>query len=104
MAYIKTLEPAVKYMKGKFNKSDATYYKQMYNHTVGVRVDNPYKGADTPAQTAVKAKFKACWTATDAELADATKRADWLAKFRKQRKYKTLRTFVFKKLYPTITV
>ena len=104
MAFIKTLEPAVKYMKGKFNKSDATYYKQMYNHTVGVRVDNPYKGADTAAQAAVKAKFNACWIATDTELADAAKRADWQAKFRKQRKYKTLRTFVFKKLYPTITV
>lgn len=104
MAFIKTLEPAVKYMKGKFNKSDATYYKQMYNHTVGVRVDNPYKGPDTAAQAAVKAKFTACWTATDTELADAAKRADWVAKFKKQRKYKTLRTFVFKKLYPTITV
>ncbi len=67
MAFIKTLEPAVKYMKGKFNKTDATYFKQMYNHTVGVRVDNPYKGAATAAQTAVREKFKACWLQTDAE-------------------------------------
>ena len=104
MAFIKTLEPAVKYMKGKFNKSDATFFKQMYNHTVGVRVDNPYKGAATAAQVTIKEKFKACWLQTDAELADVTKHAQWWAKFKKQRKYKTLRTYVFKKLYPTITV
>ncbi len=104
MAFIKTLEPAVKYMRGKFNKSDSTYYKQMYNHTIGVRVDNPYKGPASAAQTAVKDKFKACWTATDTELADASKHATWLAKFKKQRKYKTLRTYVFKQLYPTINI
>jgi hypothetical protein len=104
MAFIKTLEPAVKYMKGKFNKSDSTYYKQMYNHTVGVRVDNPYKGGDTAAQIAVKNKFKACWLQTDTELADTSKHAEWLAKFKKQRKCKTLRTYVFSKLYPTITI
>ncbi len=103
MAKIKTLEPAVKYMKGKFNKSDSTYFKQMYNNTIGVRIDAPFKGNNSEAQIAVKAKFKACWEQTDTQLADSAIRATWLAKFKKQRKYKTLRTFVFNQLYPTVT-
>ena len=86
MAFIKTLEPAVKYMRGKFNKSDSTYYKQMYNHTIGVRVDNPYKGPASAAQTAVKDKVKACWTAPETEHEDASKHVTWMHNFKKKRK------------------
>ena len=97
---------------GKFKRTDRIYIRankqtgQLYG--IGMkkpnRVDNP-----TEAQQQAQARFRDTWKEVDTQLADPTQRAEYEQQFRQHvaqaRKKKkqpcaSLRTFVFRLLYP----
>ena len=97
---------------GKFIRNERIYIRankhtgQLYG--IGMeypnRVDNP-----TEAQQQAQARFRETWKEVDTQLADPTQRAEYEQLFRKHitesRKRKkqpcaSLRTFVFRSLYP----
>lgn len=99
-------------IKGKFKRTDRIYIRankhtgQLYG--IGMdhpnRVDNP-----TEAQQQAQARFRDTWKAVDTQLAAPTQRAEYERQFRQHiaqaRKKKkqpcaSLRTFVFRLLYP----
>ena len=99
-------------IKGKFTRTDRIYIREN-KHTgqlygIGMehpnRVDNP-----TEAQQQAQARFRETWKEVDTQLADPTQRAEYERQFRQHiaqaRKKKkqpcaSLRTFVFRLLYP----
>ena len=99
-------------IKGKFKRTDRIYIREN-KHTgqlygIGMNhpnhVDNP-----TEAQQQAQARFRETWKEVDTQLADPTQRAEYERQFRQHiaqaRKKKkqpcaSLRTFVFRLLYP----
>lgn len=80
---------------GHSNKYFAVRYGTQYTGTIC----NPYTGEPTEKQIAVREKFKQTYTAMAAlteEQKDAYKEA-----FRKQKKYRSLRGYIFAQLYKT---
>ena len=100
MARILTLQPAVRNIQGRVNRRDRAYFKKMYDETFMVRVDNPYKGPRTEDQKQISAKFTQITAdALALPTADPEKYAELKRKFATQRTYKTLRGYVFAKLW-----
>ena len=99
-------------IKGKFKRTDRIYIREN-KHTgqlygIGMnhpnRVDNP-----TEAQQQAQARFRETWKEVDTQLAAPTQRAEYerlfrqhIAQARKKKKQPcaSLRTFVFRLLYP----
>ncbi len=87
---------------GKYARTDKVYtrVRKFDNRTIGVALKNPVTN-DPPSenQAVVQAKMKTTAAAVTAALADPTQRAKYLLGWKSQRKYKTLRGYVFRLLY-----
>lgn len=98
MALIKPME-LIASMSGKVcghsNKYFAVRNGTLYTGTIC----NPYTGEPTEKQLAVRQKFADTYTAM-AALTEEQK-AEYETAFRKQKKCKTLRGFIFSQLYNT---
>ena len=78
---------------GHSNKYFAVRNGTQYTGTIC----NPYTGEPTPAQIAVRQKFADTYTAMS-ELTEEQKNA-YKEAFRKQKKYRSLRGYIFAQLY-----
>ena len=89
-------------MKGKYAKTDRVYtrVRKIDEAIIGVRLKHPVTNdPPTANQRAVQVLFTTVQSKVTADMADPTKLAAYKAQFAKQRKYKTLRGFIFHKLY-----
>ena len=89
-------------MQGKYSKSDRVYtrVRKFDELTIGVRLKHPATNEPpTAAQQAAQDLFTTVAAKVKAALADATQRADYKTQWKAQRKYKTLTSFIFHKLY-----
>lgn len=89
-------------MQGKYSKSDRVYtrVRKFDELTIGVRLKHPATNEPpTAAQQTAQTLFTTVAAKVKAALADATQRADYKAQWKAQRKYKTLTSFIFHKLY-----
>lgn len=89
-------------LRGKYSRTDKVYTKvrKVDNQVIGVRLKNPATNEPpSAAQAAAQAKFTATMALVATALANAEQRATYLAAWKKQRKYKTLRGYVFHNLY-----
>ena len=103
MAIIKNSTPFDSIQK-KFSGSDEIHCRNRKkdNATIGVRVKNPYDGGNSEAQQAVRNAFKEAQTQATTILADPEQRATYEAKFKAQKKYLTLRGYIFAQVYAKI--
>ena len=89
-------------MKGKYSKSDRVYtrIRAFDEATIGVRLKHPTTNEPpTAAQQTAQTLFTTVAAKVKTALADATQKADYKAQWKAQRKYKTLTSFIFHKLY-----
>ena len=100
MALIKNATPFDS-VKKKFSGSDEIHFRNRKkdNATIGVRVKHPYNGGNSVAQQAVRNAFKDAHSQTTAILADPEQRATYEANFKSQKKYLTLRGYIFAQEY-----
>lgn len=92
--------------RGKYAKSDQIYFKirKFDNAIFGVRLKHPTTNEPpSAAQKQAQDLFATVAAKVKAALADATQRADYKAQWKAQRKYKTLTSFIFHKLYESET-
>ena len=85
-------------MRGKYAKTDEVYTKvrRFDDQVIGVRLKNPATNEPpSAAQQAAQEKFATLVAAVTTALADAENRAAYEAAWKKQKKYKTLRGYVF---------
>ena len=96
MAIIKNSTP-VDSIKKKFSGSDEIHFRNRKkdNATIGVRVKHPYNGGSSEAQQAVRETFKTVRAQVDAIMADPEQRATYDAKYKAQKKYLSLRGYIF---------
>ena len=89
-------------IRGKYAKTDQVYTKvrKVDDQTIGVRLKNPTTNEPpTAAQQVAQTRFAAVVTLVNNALADAEQNASYKTAWKKQRKYKTLRGYVFHLLY-----
>ena len=100
MAIIKNSTPFDSIQK-KFAGSDEIHFRNRKkdNATIGVRVKNPYSGGKSEAQLAVRNAFKTAQAQVTTILADPEQRATCEAKFKAQKKYLTLRGYIFAQVF-----
>ena len=96
MAKIKPME-LIAQMSGKVCSHSDTYFVMRNGSQFTGKICNPYTGEATEAQVVVRNKFAQTLNAIK-EL-DEEKMTQYRADFKKQKKYKTLRGFLFAKLY-----
>ena len=96
MAIIKNATPFDSVRK-KFSGSDEIHFRNRKkdNATIGVRVKHPYNGGSSEAQQAVRETFKTVRAQVDAIMADPEQRATYEAKYKAQKKYLSLRGYIF---------
>ena len=96
MAIIKNATPFDS-IKKKFSGSDEIHFRNRKkdNATIGVRVKHPYNGGSSEAQQAVRETFKTVRAQVDAIMADPEQRATYEAKYKAQKKYLSLRGYIF---------
>ncbi len=96
MAIIKNSTPFDSIQK-KFSGSDEIHFRNRKkdNATIGVRVKNPYDGGNSEAQKTVREKFKTVRAQVDAIMADPEQKASYNAKYKAQKKYLSLRGYIF---------
>ena len=100
MARINTLQPIVRSVQGRVSRADKVHFKKLYGETYAVRVDNPYRGPRTEPQKQATDRFTAIQAqALNLATANPEKYAELSRKFKSQRTYKTLRGYIFAKLY-----
>ncbi len=83
---------------GKYARTDKVYtrVRKFDNCTIGVVLKNPVtNNPATENQQAAQAKLKTAAANAATALADPTQRAQYLVAWKSQRKYKTLRGYVF---------
>ena len=93
-------------MQGKYSKSDRVYtrVRKFDELTIGIRLKHPATNEPpTTAQQAVQDLFTTVASKVKTALADASQRAQYKADWKKQKKYKTLTSYVFHKLYEAET-
>ncbi len=78
----------------KQHKNGRIFVKRANGTTYYYHLHNP-STSQTAAQIAQREKFKAASAATLAVMADVEQLAAYVPEFRKQRKYSTLRGFIF---------
>lgn len=76
-----------------FAKDSKTGTQRVYH------IHNPYTGERTARQKAVTNKFTTLQATVATTLADPTQKAALMEEFKAQKKYNTLRGYVFAKLY-----
>ncbi len=87
---------------GKYARTDKVYtrVRKFDNRTIGVALKHPVTNdPPTTGQEVAQDKFKEVQAKVNAALADPTQRAAYLKKWKAQHKYKTLRSYIFTKLY-----
>ena len=96
MAIIKNSTPFDSVQK-KFSGSDEIHFRNQKkdNATIGVRVKHPYNGGNSEAQQTVREKFKTVRAQVDAIMADPEQRAAYNTKYKAQKKYLSLRGYIF---------
>ena len=96
MAIIKNSTPFDSVQK-KFSGSDEIHFRNRKkdNATIGVRVKHPYNGGSSVAQQTVREKFKTVRAQVDAIMADPEQRAAYNTKYKAQKKYLSLRGYIF---------
>ena len=84
-------------IKRKFAKSDQIHFRNRKadNATISIRMKHPYDGGSSAQQLAQRAKFTQATAATVTALATPETKATYVAEFKKQHKYITLRGYVF---------
>lgn len=85
-------------MQGKYSKSDRVYtrVRKFDEMTIGVRLKHPVTNQPpTVAQQAVQELFATVIAKVKTALADASQRAQYKADWKKQKRYKTLTSYVF---------
>ena len=85
-------------VSGKYSKTDEVYTKvrKFDNQTFGVRMKHPATNEPpTAAQQQAQEKFSEVITQVNTELADPEKKAAHKLAWKKQKKYSTLRGYVF---------
>ena len=97
-----TLEAPFRSIHGKINKSDNSYFASRYGQTIMTRIYSNYNGGNTEQQQAVRAKFNRVSSRVSELLADPEQKAEWEALFKAQKRYKTLRSFVFASIYSSV--
>ena len=103
MAIIKNSTPFDSIQK-KFSGSDEIHFRNRKkdNATIGVRVKHPYDGGNSEAQKTVREKFKTVRAQVDAIMADPEQKASYNAKYKAQKKYLSLRGYIFAQEYNKI--
>lgn len=99
MAKVHYLDP-IDFLSGKITKRHRTIY--CYRIDLDRRYTTVYTAPTTEPtarQRAVRNKFGSLQMAVSTVLADPTQKAALMAEFRAQTKYKTLRGYVFAKMY-----
>ena len=96
MALIKPME-LISELSGKVCGHSNKYFAVRYGTQYTGTICNPYTGEPTEKQIAVRQKFADTYTAM-AALTEEQK-AEYETAFRKQKKYKTLRGYIFAQLY-----
>ncbi|MBP5365049.1 MAG: hypothetical protein J6Y82_03890 [Bacteroidales bacterium] len=96
------LESPVKGISGKVSKSDSSYYANRFGQTILTRIYAPYDGGSSERQMAVRAKFNRVHARVAEILADPEQLNEWTAKFKAQKRYATLRCFVFASIYNSV--
>ena len=86
------LEAPFTAFRGKICKHTQIIYKEMYGTKFTSQVCNPYTGDPSEAQTAQRTKMASAIAAVAALTPE--QKADYLAAFKKQSKYKTPRGFM----------
>lgn len=87
----------VEKLSGKVCGHSNTYFAERNGTQYTGTICNPYMGEPTEKQIAVRQKFADTYTAM-AALTEEQK-AEYETAFRKQKKYKTLRGYIFAQLY-----
>ncbi|MBO5816865.1 MAG: hypothetical protein J6R26_02825 [Paludibacteraceae bacterium] len=92
-------------IKKKFSSSDEIHFRNRTkdNATIGVRVKNPYDGGHSENQVAVRNAFKSTYEQVATILADPEQKATYVEKFKAQKKYVTLRGYIFAQLHQKIS-
>ena len=100
MAIIKNATPFDS-IKRKFSKTDEIHFRNRRsdNATIGVRVKHPYDGGNSAAQQQARTAFKAAQAQVAQILADPEQKAGYEKQFKAQKKFITLRGFIFSKVY-----
>ena len=99
MAKLKPME-LISELSGKVCGHSNKYFAVRYGTQYTGTICNPYTGEPTEKQIAIRQKFADTYTAMAAlteEQIDAYKEA-----FRKQKKYRALRGYIFAQLYNTL--
>ena len=89
-------------VQGKYSKTDKVYtrVRKFDELTIGVRLKHPTDNQPpTAAQKTAQDTFTAVAAKVKTALADASQRAQYKAEWKAQRKYKTLTSYIFHKLY-----
>jgi len=88
-------------VQGRFSGTDQIHFRNrtVDNATIGVRVKHPNTGEGTAAQTAVRTAFATAQAAVATAMADSTQKASYTAAFKAQKKYKTLRGYIFAQVF-----
>ncbi len=92
--------------KGKYARTDQIYFKirKFDEATFGVRLKHPTTNEPpTAAQKTAQDLFTTVAGKVKLALQDASQRAQYKADWKAQRKYKTLTSFIFHKLYEAET-
>ena len=96
MALIKPME-LLATLSGKICGHSNKYFAVRNGTQYTGTICNPYTGEPTEKQLAVREKFKQTHTALSALSEE--QRAEYEAAFKRQKKYKTLRGYIFAQLY-----
>ena len=96
MALIKPMQLLAE-LRGKICGHSNTYFAVRYGTQYTGTICNPYTGEPTEKQIAVRQKFREIYEAM-AQLTEEQKEA-YREAFKRQKKYKTLRGYIFAQLY-----
>lgn len=89
-------------VQGKYSKTDKVYtrVRNFDEMTIGVRLKHPVTNEPpTAAQQTAQTLFTTVAAKVKLALQDAAQKADYKARWKQQRKYKTLWSYVFHELY-----
>lgn len=89
-------------MSGKYSRTDKVYtrVRAFDELTIGIRLKHPVTNEPpTAEQQAAQTKLAAVSALVKTALTDVSQKASYKAEWKKQRKYKTLTSYVFHKLF-----
>lgn len=93
----------IKSMHGKVCSHSDTYFAERFNTQYTGKICNPRTTPYTQEELDRQAKFKQAHTAAVTRKADSAHQADDMAKFKGQKKYKTLLGFLMATAYANTT-